>query len=103
MGKTAHSRDRPRVNRQQLATNEYLPYVTRAGWIFKAEPLYLAGLSMNVPPTTWSDDNTAKAHSIWGDYQRHNNMSGKRGLTAGVDPVSGGVWFGETAKDIILQ
>lgn len=58
---------------------------------------------MNRSSAEWNEGDTAKAHSIWTEYQRNNDLSRKIDQTAGIDPVSGRVWFGPSAKDIVLQ
>jgi hypothetical protein len=42
-----------------------------------------------------------RARQIWSDYQKKHDVSQFKGQAVGIDPVSGGVWFGETAKEIV--
>ena len=51
----------------------------------------------------WTETDTERARQFWAEYQRQHNLSDLRGQTAGVDPVSGRVWFGTSAKDIVSQ
>ncbi len=51
----------------------------------------------------WPEADTAKALQIWADYQRQHDVSALVGQTAGIDPVSGRIWFGESATDIWEQ
>ena len=46
---------------------------------------------------------TAKAREIWDEYQRRHDVSDRAGQAVGIDPVSGRIWFGESAKDIWRQ
>ena len=52
---------------------------------------------------TWGEEDTARARQIWADYQQQHDISDRIGQTAGIDPVSGRIWFGESAKDIVQQ
>jgi hypothetical protein len=56
-----------------------------------------------MPASTWSDSDTTKAVEIWNEYQCQHDISAMRGQTAGIDPSSGRVWFGESASDIWEQ
>jgi hypothetical protein len=53
--------------------------------------------------STWTDADTAKALQLWADYQGQHDVSSLMGQTAGIDPVSGRIWFGESATDIWQQ
>jgi hypothetical protein len=44
-----------------------------------------------------------RARQGWSQYQRQHDVSDRLGQTAGIDPVSGCVWFGSSAKDIVAQ
>lgn len=50
-----------------------------------------------------TDLDTARARQYWAQYQRQHDVSDRIGETAGIDPVSGRVWFGTSAKDIVAQ
>jgi len=52
---------------------------------------------------TWTAADTARAQQLWAEYQKQHDVSALNGKTAGIDPVSGRVWFGESAKDIYFQ
>ena len=51
----------------------------------------------------WTDADSARAQEIWSEYQRQHALSGKEGQTAGIDPVSGSVWLGESLQDVIAR
>ena len=53
--------------------------------------------------SNWTDADTARALQVWAEYQQHHDLSGLIGQTAGIDPVSGRIWFGESATDIRRQ
>jgi hypothetical protein len=52
---------------------------------------------------TWTEGDTQKAQQVWAAYQRQHDISDRIGQTAGIDPVSGQIWFGTSAKDIVAQ
>jgi hypothetical protein len=54
-------------------------------------------------PTTWTEADTERAQAIWTEYQWRHEVSTQLGKTAGIDPSSGRVWFGESAADIRRQ
>jgi hypothetical protein len=43
---------------------------------------------------------TKRAQQIWDEYVSKNELANRRGQAAGIDPVSGRIWFGESASDI---
>ena len=53
--------------------------------------------------TNWSPAQKERALQLWAEYQQQNDLTARLGQTAGIDPVSGRVWFGKSAKDIWLQ
>lgn len=58
---------------------------------------------MSTAATMWTEADTVRASQIWADYQRTHDVTGYRGQAVGIDPASGRVWFGESAKDIVLR
>ena len=44
-----------------------------------------------------------KAHQIWVEYQRTHDVSDRIGQAVGIDPVTGRVWFGESAIDVVRR
>jgi hypothetical protein len=52
---------------------------------------------------TWTERDTERAQQVWAAYQRQHDISDRLGQTAGIDPVSGQIWFGASAKDIVAQ
>jgi hypothetical protein len=53
--------------------------------------------------SNWTDEDTARALQIWAAYQKQHDVSDRIGQAVGIDPVSGRVWFGESALDIAKQ
>jgi len=53
--------------------------------------------------TPWIESDTERALRFWEAYQRQHDVSDRIGQTAGVDPLSGQIWFGASAKDIVGQ
>jgi len=56
-----------------------------------------------MPDAPWTEADSRKAAQIWADYQKHHDVSDRHGQAVGIDPVSGQVWFGESARDIMGQ
>ena len=54
-------------------------------------------------PKNWTDADTARARQLWAEYQQQHDVSDRVGQAVGIDPVSGRIWFGESAKDIWQQ
>ena len=52
---------------------------------------------------TWTERDTERAKEAWAAYQRQHDISERIGQTAGIDPASGQIWFGASAKDIVAQ
>ncbi len=53
--------------------------------------------------SSWTAEDTARARQIWEEYQKQHDVSDRHGQAVGIDPVSGRVWFGESAQDIWRQ
>jgi hypothetical protein len=43
------------------------------------------------------------ARRIWDDYQRTHDLSGSVGKTAGIEPATGQIWFGDSIEHVISQ
>jgi hypothetical protein len=50
--------------------------------------------------TSWKPEYTERALRVWEEYENTHDLSGLRGKTAAIDPVSGQVWIGDSAVDI---
>ncbi len=53
--------------------------------------------------TALTDDDSLKAKRIWLEYQRQHDVSSRIGQTAGIDPESGRIWFGDSILDVVSQ
>lgn len=53
--------------------------------------------------STWTEANSNRAREIWSKYRLHHDVSVKVGQTAGIDPVSGRILFGDSIQDVIAQ
>ncbi len=53
--------------------------------------------------STWTDDDAQRALQIWAAHKCDHDVSALTGQTAGIDPKSGRIWFGESASDIRRQ
>jgi hypothetical protein len=56
-----------------------------------------------VSVSNWTEVDTAKAQQIWSSYQQQNDLTAKLGQTAGIDPVSGRIWFGSSVKNVVAE
>ena len=57
----------------------------------------------SVQSGNWPGGYTARAIAIWEEYQKTHDVSALEGQAVGIEPVSGTVWFGESALDIADQ
>ena len=54
--------------------------------------------------SNWTEADSSRAQEIWTKYQRDDHdLSEKAGKTAGIDPATGHIWFGESIQDVIAQ
>lgn len=53
--------------------------------------------------STWTQADSSKTKRIWREFQEKHDLSHRIGQTAGIDPTSGRVWFGESILEIIAQ
>jgi hypothetical protein len=49
----------------------------------------------------WKESDSQLAEQIWSDYQRAHDVSQRRGQTAGIEPKSRRVWFGNSIKEVV--
>ena len=56
-----------------------------------------------VPPPSGSTVDVERARAIWDEYCRQHDTTALHGQTAGIEPASGRVWFGESATDVNRQ
>lgn len=53
--------------------------------------------------SNWTEADSNRAQAIWSEYRRHHDVSERAGQTAGIDPGSGRIWFGDSIQDVIAQ
>jgi len=53
--------------------------------------------------SNWNKDRSVKAKKIWEDYLKQHDLSNRAGETAGIDPESGRIWFGESIRDVVSK
>lgn len=46
------------------------------------------------------DADTQRALQLWDEYQKSHDVSALHGKAVGIDPASGRVWFGDTAREV---
>jgi hypothetical protein len=51
----------------------------------------------------WTEADSNRAREIWSDYLKDHDLSAKVGQTAGIDPVSRRIWFGDSIQDVVGQ
>ena len=56
-----------------------------------------------IPKTDWTEADTQRALQFWEEYQKHHDVSALTGQAVGIEPKSGRVFFGESAKEIMLR
>ncbi len=53
--------------------------------------------------SNWTAADSNRAQQIWLEYRQHHDVSEKTGQTAGIEPASGSIWFGDSIEDVIAQ
>ena len=53
--------------------------------------------------SNWTEADSSRAQQIWSEYEEHHDVSEKVGQTAGIEPQSGRIWFGDSIQDVIAQ
>lgn len=51
----------------------------------------------------WTESDSGRAREIWSEYRQRQDVSKKVGQTAGIEPVSGCIWFGDSIQNVIAQ
>ena len=41
-----------------------------------------------------------RVFEIWAEYQKTHDVSALHGKPVGIDPIGGGVWIGETGREV---
>ncbi len=53
--------------------------------------------------SNWTAADSSRAQQIWSEYRQQHDVSEKAGQTAGIEPVSGAIWLGDSIQDVIAQ
>ena len=54
--------------------------------------------------SNWTEADSTQSHGRFeSEYQQHHDVSEKVGQTAGIEPVSGRIWFGDSIQEVIAQ
>jgi hypothetical protein len=56
-----------------------------------------------MPVSSWTEADSDRARAIWSEYEQHHDVSDKFGMTAGIDPATGRIWFGDSVQAVIAQ
>ena len=51
----------------------------------------------------WTETDTRTCKQIWAKYQQQHDITERIGQTAGIDPKSGRIWFGDSALEIVKK
>ena len=51
----------------------------------------------------WTEDDSRTCKQIWAKYQKQHDITDRIGQTAGIDPKSGQIWFGDSALEIVKK
>ena len=51
----------------------------------------------------WTEADSRRAKHIWAEYQKHHDITDQIGQTAGIDPKTERIWFGDSALEIVQQ
>ena len=51
--------------------------------------------------SNWTEADSRNAKRIWAEYQKQHDITERIGQTAGIDPKSGRIWFGESIIEIV--
>lgn len=53
--------------------------------------------------SNWTEADSARAKEIWSEYLHEHDLSDRAGQTAGIEPASGCIRFGESIQDVVAQ
>ncbi len=51
----------------------------------------------------WKPEYSERARTLWQEYEAEHDLASRHGKIAGIDPVSGRIWIGESAVDVAAQ
>lgn len=50
-----------------------------------------------------TDADSTAAQNYWHEYQASHDLTERTGQTAGIDPATGRIWFGNSIQEIVHQ
>ena len=53
--------------------------------------------------SNWTTADSNRAQLIWSEYRQHHDVLDKTGQTAGIEPASGAIWFGDSIEDVVAR
>jgi hypothetical protein len=53
--------------------------------------------------SNWTEADSDRAREIWSEYEQCHDLSEKVGQTAGIDPTSGCIWFGNSIQEVVAE
>jgi hypothetical protein len=65
------------------------------------ETLLKGTLPMNV--SIWTQADSDRAQRIWSEYAQLHDLSQQEGQTAGIDPATSRIWFGDSIQDVVAK
>jgi hypothetical protein len=54
---------------------------------------------MNV--SNWTQADSDRAQRVWSEYEQEHDLSDRDGQTAGIDPATGRIWFGDSIQHVV--
>jgi hypothetical protein len=51
----------------------------------------------------WTEADSERAVQIWSEYEQNHDVSQMKGQTAGIDPGTSHIWFGDSIEDVVAQ
>lgn len=51
----------------------------------------------------WTEADSRRAKRIWAEYQKQHDITERIEQTAGIDPKSSRIWFGDSALEVVQQ
>src|SRR5688572_13495136 len=71
------------------------------GWALRI--LRQRGDEMRTAARRLTGEDIERAEAVWTEYVRSHDISDRTAWTAGIDPESGRIWFGESILDVMAQ
>jgi hypothetical protein len=66
-------------------------------WVCRGEGAEGRG---KLPTAALTEKDAHRAEAVWAEYQRGHDLSDQVGKTAGIDPETGRIWFGDSILEV---